>query len=394
MTRSQKLIVLVFSIACLAFAGAEPPQDAAPAKDAAPPKDAAPAVGGQTAFALDLYGRLKGKEGNLFFSPSSIATVLAMTYAGARGETAAQMAQALRLSPESHSAYQALQEQLSASGKQPGIELTVANALWAQTGFPFLPEFTGVAEKQYHAALTALDFAAGAEKSRMEINNRVANQTKSRIQNLLAPGILSAATRLVLTNAVYFKGTWADPFPKEATAPLPFLTKGEKVDTPMMRMQSDLRYAETESLQVLSLPYRGGQLSMVVLLPKKVDGLPALEDSLTTSALGDWTGSLRPRSVVVFLPKFTMTQEFNLTKQLAALNMSDAFDAAKADFSGMNGERNLFLSAVVHKAFVNVNEEGTEAAARHGRGDGAHVDDAHRTNRLSRGSPFRVLHPP
>jgi len=324
---------------------------------------------GNNAFALDLYGGLKGQEGNLFFSPFSISTALAMTYGGARGETASQMAKVLCFASDEgrvHGAFKELLDRLNAKQEKPAYELIVANALWGQKGFGFLDDFVGLVRTNYGAGFSELDFAAAAEAARQTINAWVEQQTKQKIRDLVKPGVLKESTRLVLTNAIYFKGKWSRPFGKGATAPMPFLAGGKKTNVPMMHQQGKFRYGENTDLQILELPYEGGSLSMLVLLPKAVDGLPKLEASLTAEKLGQWTGNLRQADVFLYLPKFEMTLEFSLGRKLAEMGMADALNPGKADFSGMNGKRDLFLSEVIHKAFVEVNEEGTEAAAATG----------------------------
>jgi len=326
-------------------------------------------VAGNTAFALDLYARLKNAEGNLFFSPYSISTCLAMTYAGARGSTATQMARTLHFgaSPDQLAAsFGALQRQLSDVEKKKGLELNVANGLWAQKDHPFLPAFLDEATKAYQANLQQTDFHTAAEPAREAINDWVSNQTKGKIADLLQPGVVNEATRLVLVNAIYFKGQWTRQFNKNNTAPAPFsVTAQRKVQAHLMNLTAECKYAEVEGLQLLELPYLGDDLSMVVLLPRATDGLTSLEGLLNEQTLGSWLAHARNQKVNVFLPKFKLTAQFSLAQTLAGMGMSAAFSPS-ADFSGMDGARDLCISAVVHKAFVDVNEEGTEAAAATG----------------------------
>jgi len=337
-------------------------------------KDIQAVVGGNSQFALELYARLRGNEGNLFFSPYSISTALAMTYSGARGTTAGQMAQALRFPTEHNkglmsderlaAAFGKLQKSLKADPKREGYELSVANALWGQRGYDFLEEFLEIVETNYGGRLGEVDFAAATEKARRIINAWVEEKTKNKIKELIKPGVLSSMTRLVLTNAIYFKGAWDTPFQEAATRPAAFtLSGGNKVDVPMMHQSDRFKYAEIESFQALELPYAGDDLSMVILLPKKTDGLSDFEKKLTAKNLSDWLSRLAKRKVIVSIPKFEMTSQFSMASVLKSMGMPDAFAPRKADFSGMNGRRDLFISAVVHKAYVEVNEEGTEAAA-------------------------------
>lgn len=334
--------------------------------EAAESPDLQPFVAGNTAFAFDLYGELKKAEGNLFFSPYSLSSALAMTYAGARGETASQMAEVLhfRLPEERlHPAFASLQERLGEAGD--AVELSVANALWGQRGTRFLEPFLARLRESHGAGLREVDFAGATEAARQSINDWTAEETRQRIRELIRPGILDASTRLVLTNAIYFKGRWAAEFDPAETEAAPFTClDGREVEVPMMHQKDRFRYAETPDLQVLELPYQGDALSLVVLLPRRAGGLGELEAALTAEALGGWLPAPgAEQEVVVYLPKFEITAEFRLDDALQALGMTDAFELPPADFSGMTGAAELYLSAVVHKAFVAVDEEGTEAAA-------------------------------
>lgn len=330
------------------------------------------AVQGNNAFALELYAKLKGDEnverqgGNIFFSPYSISTALAMTYAGARGETEKQMAETLHFSlgqERLHSALGALEKRLNAGGKRRTYQLAVANALWGQKGYGFREEFLRLVKDSYGAGLNEVNFANDAEKARRVINKWVADKTREKIKDLIKPGVLDSLTRLVLTNAIYFKGDWARKFKEENTGDAPFyVTKKQTQEVPMMYQKGRFNYVEEDGVLILELPYKGEDLSMVVLLPK-VDGLAELEESLTAKQLEEWLGRLHRCEVAVYLPKFKMTSEFSLAKILAGMGMGDAFSLPPADFSGMTGEKDLFISHVLHKAFVEVNEEGTEAAA-------------------------------
>jgi len=329
-------------------------------------------VAGNTAFALDLYARLKSADGNLFFSPYSISTCLAMTYAGARGSTATQMARTLHFNTnhtnqnQLAASFGALQRQFSDAEKKKGLELNIANGLWAQKDHPFLPAFLEVATKAYQANLQQTDFRTQAEPAREAINDWVSQKTKGKIADLLQPGVVNEATRLVLVNAIYFKGQWIRQFNKNNTAPAPFsVTAQRRVQASLMNLTAECKYAEVEGLQLLELPYVGDDLSMVVLLPRAIDGLTGLEGLLNEQTLATWLAHARNQKVNVFLPKFKLTAQFSLAQTLAGMGMSAAFSPS-ADFSGMDGARDLCISAVVHKAFVDVNEEGTEAAAATG----------------------------
>ncbi len=323
-------------------------------------------VKGNNTFALDIYKQLKEEEGNLFLSPYSISTALAMTYAGARGQTATQMAEVLHFNPlqqNLHSSMGKLVNELNARGEQGDCQLSVANALWGQQGYNFLPLFINLLEKNYGASLYQVDFKTAAESARQKINNWVAEKTQDKIKDLIPEGILTALTRLVLTNAIYFKGKWASQFKKEQTREMPFKISAEKeLTVPMMTQSEKFGYLQREGLQILSMPYLGEELSMIVLLPAETDGLAALEDSLTLAKLNIWLRSLIEEKVIVFFPRYKIEKKCFLADTLSAMGMKDAF-SDKADFSGMNGRRDLYISNVIHQAFVEVNEEGTEAAA-------------------------------
>ena len=340
-------------------------------------------VEGNNEFALELYAKLRTQEGNLFFSPYSISTALAMAYAGARGETEAQMARVMhfpagpKVLPKDydgpiqqgwdqerfHSAFGAIIKDLNAKGEKGNYELSVANALWGQKGYGFLAEFLELIEAKYGGKLNEVDFIAATEAARQTINAWVEKETKDKIKNLIRKGVLDKLTRLVLTNAIYFKGNWARHFEEDKTKEAPFtLISGEKVNVPMMNQTAEFNYMETEDFQGLELPYVDDELSMIILLPKEADGLGRFEETFTAKNLLKWLARFRKRKVIVSVPKFKMTRQFSLADVLKSMGMTSAF-SGKADFSGMTGVRDLYISAVIHKAFVDVNEEGTEAAA-------------------------------
>jgi serpin B len=321
-------------------------------------------------FALDLYQRLRSGEGNLFFSPSSISTALAMAYGGAAGSTEAEMARTLHFQmprEQVHAAMRALQSFWKADEKKQGFRLNLANRLWGQDGYKFLPEFLQLTLTNYGAELSRLDFAKEAEQARQTINQWVEEQTQNKIKNLIPTADVVRDARLVLTNAVYFKGDWSDPFNKKLTKDEEFhVSANRTIKAPLMHKQRRFRYSARDGLQVLELPYGDRSLSTIVLLPDKVDGLADLEGRLTIDQMRKWTDTLRSRDVIVYLPRFKTTSQFEMSKTLKSMGMLSAFDASSADFSGMTGGKDLFISAVIHKAFVDVNEEGTEAAAATG----------------------------
>jgi serpin B len=323
-------------------------------------------VRGNNEFAFALYGRLDKKPGNLFFSPYSISTALAMTYVGARGKTAEQMADVLHFTlpgPRLHDSFSALQSEIQGGGKKRNYELHVANRLWGQKGYHFLPEFLQLTKTRYGGGLAELDFVHQTEKARETINKWVEQQTKDKIKDLIVRGALDINTRLVLTNAIYFKDAWLHQFSAKWTKKEDFhLSAENKVSVPMMHQVEDCPFYQGEDFSMVSLPYQGNDLSMIVILPAKVDGLPALEISLSEKAVTNWLKKTGRRRVDLTLPKFKMTSQFSLGDVLAAMGMKLAFSNA-ADFSGMSSEEKLKISAVIHKAYVDVNEKGTEAAA-------------------------------
>ncbi|HSN76873.1 MAG TPA: serpin family protein [Anaerolineae bacterium] len=328
--------------------------------------DSKAVVAGNTAFALDLYQQLCRQEGNLFFSPYSISTALAMTYAGARGDTEAQMAQALHFGlgqDALHPAFAALQDRLNAVQAGGDVQLSVANALWPHVDCPFVDAFLDLVKVYYGVSLTTLD-CSDPEAARQHINAWAEEQTRGKIKDLIPKGILNVLTRLVLTNAIYFKGNWASQFDKARTKDAPFTVQpGQQVTVPLMTQKLTCGYGEFPELQVLELPYMGDGLSMLVLLPRQVDGLASLEAQLTPGTLAQWTARLRQSEVQIYLPRFRVEAAFRLDDALKALGMVDAFDMDLANFAGMDGTDLLSISAVLHKSFVEVNEEGTEAAA-------------------------------
>jgi len=323
-------------------------------------------VDDNAAFALDLYGQLKTSPGNLFFSPYSTSTCLAMTYAGARGETEKQMSRVLHLDKDQrkvHASFSELQRQLSEASNQKGIELSVANCLWAQKGHPFLPAFLEVAKAEYQANVNQADFITEAEVARGEVNRWVAQKTEDKIQNILPPGSLTGLTRLVLANAIYFKGVWAKPYDKAETSSQPFhLSTTRRTDVPLMHHFDNVRYMEDTDFQAVELPYQGGELSMVILLPRRADACGHLENRLTPALLTRSLNQMKQQRVEIFLPTFKVESGFDLNDSLARMGMPHAF-GPKSDFSGMDGTKFLYISGVFHKAWGEVNEEGTEAAA-------------------------------
>ncbi len=327
--------------------------------------DQAAAVKGSNAFAVNLYGQLRHQPGNLFFSPESISTAFAMAYAGARGQTETEMASVFHFTLPQNRLQPAMGALLAGmNAPHNGYTLRVADALWAQQDENFLPDYLSLVQTNYGAAFHPVNFKTSAESARGEINQWVERQTNNKIRNLIAPGTLTPATRLVLTNAIYFKGDWRNQFEKSATKDEDFhLSATHSIKTPMMHRTGSYPYYNGGTFQALELPYAGDDLSMVVLLPKEKTGLPALEQSFTAASLTQWLQGLKPAAkVILTLPRFTMTRQFELSHVLARMGMPQAFTRA-ANFSGMNGKGGITISAAIHKAFIDVNEQGTEAAA-------------------------------
>lgn len=367
---------------------------AARAGDAPPAADREAVARGDNDFALDLYGRLArgDADANLFFSPLSIETALAMTHEGARGATAAEIEKALRFpfaDARLGASFQSLASGLDGGGAA-AHELAIANALWVEKKFALLPAFLETAHARYGAAAEPLDFDAAPEPARKRINAWVEERTKEKVKDLLPQGSVTSDTRLVLTNAIYFKGKWEVEFKKAATRDEPFQTAAGPKPAPFMHRRTrpgeSPRYAEDDLVQALELPHRGKGVAMVFLLPKKADGLAALEKALAPERLAAWLGALRPAGEVdVALPRFHATRAVDLVPHLRAMGVRSALSAEAADFSGMDGAKDLYLTGVFHKAFVDVNEEGTEAAAATGGSVG--------TTAVHEPRSFRADHP-
>lgn len=388
MKRLQGILVVLLALSALVlfFPGHSLCQTPAPNGQAA-----AQAV---NAFALDLYGELRKQEGNIFFSPYSVSAALAMAYTGAAGKTESQMAKTLHFSlgqAKTNEAFRTLNEQVLAAGHGKGAELNIANALWAEKSFAFKKEFLesvrtnfaqqsgwfsripvinvalGAIWSDDQGSLRQVDFRNAPEAARNTINSWVEQQTDNKIKDLFGPGSIAADTKLVITNAIYFKGFWESQFKKNRTKDDPFyLLDGTKVTIPMMMQTASFGYAEETGLQVLEMGYKGGELAMVVLLPSKERRFDDFEQSLTAEKVNQWIGNLKNRLVDVHFPKYEMTSSVQLPALLTKLGMTDAFSLRNADFSGMTGGRDLFIEKGIHKAFVHVYEEGTEAAAATG----------------------------
>lgn len=324
-------------------------------------------VSGNNQFAFDLYGQIREQPGNLFFSPFSITTALGMTYAGARGETADQMQRVMHypsLPPQIGTGFASLMQEVLAETRRKEYKLNIANRLWGQDGFPFNPQYTKGVERDFRSGLQQVDFKGSTEKARKTINAWVEKETQEKIKDLLQPGDLNPDTRLVLTNAIYLEANWINEFGPKATREEPFTVTVDKVvKVPLMHLVHDRSYAENDKLQLVEIPYRGG-LSMVVVLPRKADGLPDVEKTLTAATLDELLKKSKPHEVDLYLPKFSFRQRVGLGRTLQDMGMRTPF-SPKADFSGMTAgpEDSLRISDVIHEAYVQVDEKGTIAAA-------------------------------
>ncbi len=366
------IAVILLPTACTPAASADVVQSNKPRSSATvAPSDLSTLVAGNSDFAFRLYQALKNTEGNIFYSPHSISLALAMTYAGAHGDTEKQMADTLRfLLPQAqlHPAINNLDILLrsrgqGAQGKDGGkFRLNTVNAIWGQKDYKFLPQYLDTLAVNYGAGLRVLDFIKSPEPSRITINDWVSQQTEDRIKDLIPAGAINNLTRLVLTNAIYFNAAWQYPFQKEATHDAVFhLLNNSQVNVSMMQQTKFLKYMEVKEYQAVELPYDGSELSMVILLPQ-LGNFTRFEDNLNLAQVQDIIANLKPNQVDLSLPKFKFDSDFSLKQTLSAMGMPVAF-TDNADFSGMNGGKDLRITDIFHKAFVAVDEAGTEAAA-------------------------------
>lgn len=334
-------------------------------------EDALSLVSGNNAFAFDLFRKVRKQEANLIFSPYSISLALAMTYAGARGETENEMAAVMNFSleqPYLHPAFKSLDARIKANIKSEGIEdtpsfnLRIVNSIWGQKSYRFLPEYLEILGRNYGSGLNLLDFKGKSEESRRAINDWVSEQTQGKIDELVGRGAIDASTRLVLTNAIYFKGRWKHPFEAFRTAEGLFrLSSGEEIFVPMMNRVMLVPYAQTGNCHAVELPYKTGDASMIILLPE-ADEYDDFVNALDPKTLHAIIEALKPADVNLTMPRFEFKYNLALKQALVEMGMKNAF-TNNADFSGMSPEGDLCLQDVLHKAFVAVDEEGTEAVA-------------------------------
>ena len=325
-----------------------------------------PFVADNSTFAFDLHRRLVQPGGNLICSPYSLTAALALAQSGARGSTEQQIASTLHLAAQSElrNALSALRTSLAEAGQQKHVELATANGLWAQHNYGFSSNFLQRARAAFAAEVQLVDFESRSPALRGQINSWVSGQTRGKMAEALPPGMPSTDTRLVFVNTLYFKGQWSSRFSRSHTRKQSFqVSPGQSVTVPMMRQSQVALYAESDAAQMVELPYVGLHLSMVVLLPRLPDGLPALEQQLSWNQITNWTAAAGVRTVDLELPRFKLSSRLPLIQPLRALGLTDPFDWAKADFTGMSTNRPLYINFLQQCAIVEVNEEGTVAAA-------------------------------
>jgi serpin B len=332
-------------------------------------------VAGNTAFAFDLYQAVRSSDGNMVYSPYGISLAFAMAYGGACGETASQMADTLHYTlsgDQFHPAFNALDldlarrpDQATGVDEKERFQLSIANSLWGQDGWPFLPEYLNLLATNYGAGIHLVDFQNSPESARRQINAWVSDATQKRIQDIIPPGMLDPSTRLTLANAIYFKATWENEFDPNETSDEPFhLLDGETVSVPMMGMETgeEFAYAAGDGWQAVALPYKGGLTEMVIIVPD-AGNFEAFESTLTADRYNEILTALESQKVVLSMPKFTFETRYGLSDTLIQMGMQDAFDPTLADFSGMDGQHMLYIGEALHKAFIAVDEKGTKAAA-------------------------------
>jgi serpin B len=330
-------------------------------------------VAGNNALAFDLYRAVRKEGENIFYSPYSIGLTLAMAYAGARGQTEQKMAQTLRYElPQErlHPAFNALEQRLGTRDRvteeeaaEPRFRLIVANAVWGQSGYSFLEAYLEVLASNYGTGMRLLDFGASPEEARQAINAWVRDRTTGLIEDLIPEGVINTMTRLVLTNAVYFRAPWKHPFDDADSTDGAFHLLGdEEVTALMMEQTEQFDYVDGDGYEAVELPYVGDEVSMVVIAPDR-EQFDAFETSLDADRVGEIVGNLERTNMTLRMPTFEFASDFQLSEMLQAMGMTTAFSQEEADFSGIDGTRQLFIRDVLHKGFVSVDETGTEAAA-------------------------------
>ena len=318
-------------------------------------------------FAIDLYSEIsKESNENIFFSPWCISTAMAMVYEGARGDTAKEIQEIFHFPENDSSRRFSYAKMLNTINKAGGkYKLRTANAIWLQKDYPFIREYKNTISRYYLGEIKNLDFVNSPGDSSSYINNWVSKNTNNKIKNIVSPSMFNEFTRAVLTNAIYFKGKWKHKFDRDDTKPEDFtLRSGSKIKVPMMRLENDdldFNYTESDGVQILEIPYRGDKISMLILLPRS--DIAYLESILTEEKLQEWKNELKPETVYIYMPKFTFETSYSLVDYLKRMGMSLPFTWPGADFSGIDGTEMLYINDFLHKAYIDVNEEGTEAAA-------------------------------
>lgn len=323
-------------------------------------------VKANTDFAFSLQKNLEEDKGNQFFSPYSISAAFAMVYAGANGQTAKQMEQALNFPSDPHLLARALSdlnEQLTAHLTPPSNKFTLANGIWVEQSFAFSPRFLNILSNDYHAKIAEADFVDNAVGAQQQINHWVKQKTNNKIQSIIADNMLDAQTKMVLVNAIYFNSDWLKPFKKQYTQQKNFYIDGQQtVKVAMMQQRGRFSIAQNNEAKLISLPYKGGRFSMLVLLPNDSNKINELQQQLTITKLNELRSTMVSTDVELSLPKFNLETNYNLVPYMQDLGMKDAF-TMRADFSKMTDSKGLYISSVIHKAFIEVDEAGTEAAA-------------------------------
>lgn len=331
-----------------------------------PPEALRPVIDGNTDFAAALYPALAKARENVILSPYSLTMALAAVHAGARGQTETQIAQAAHFPTNQGELLPALKrvrDELKRIGRRRSVELDSATCLWAQKNYGFTKDFINLMRERYDVRTKFVDFSSSAGSASREIDAWIKAQTHGKLGGAMPATASSSSTRLVIVNAIYFKGDWASRFERSATRNEPFRTAAASIQAPMMRQTNDFLYAEAEGTKLVVLPYVGGDLSMVVLLPLQPDGFDQLEKNLDSRHLGVWASNLTPCRVDLALPRFKIASHFLLPDTLVAFGMTNAFSGEFADFSGMSPRRPLFINAFDQASIVEVNEEGTVAAS-------------------------------
>jgi serpin B len=339
-------------------------------------------VDGNSTFAWNLYKQvIKEEKGNVFFSPYSISSAFAMVSAGAKGKTATEMANTMSfVLPQSslHKAFNGLDQELALRCKNgldsngDPLKLNIANALWGERSETFIPDFLKLLAVNYGAGTHQMNFMGAPEESRKEINDWVAEQTNQKIKDLLTPGAINDYTRLVLTNAIYFNAAWSQKFDPDSTKDDDFkLIDGKVIKVPLMRRAPrmggtlDGLFVSNDTYQIAAIPYSGNELSLLVILPNE-GKFYEVEKALDVPKIKEMITGLYSTLLMVELPKLELDKELNLKKILREMGMSYAFDSSRADFTGMSNSSGLCIDGAIHKAYVKMNEEGTEAAAATG----------------------------